>query len=66
MPRPKKNPFQLLSSAQVAAITGHSKLTVWRWVKDGKLSPVRLSRKPMFLEQELERMIRAARMEAVA
>lgn len=66
MPRPKKNPFQLLSSAQVAAITGHSKLTIWRWVKEGKLSPVRPSRKVMFLESELEKLIRSSRMKVAA
>lgn len=66
MPRPRKNPFQLLTTTQVAQLTGHSEETIRRWVKKGKLRAVCLSRSPRFLEQEIERMIRNARQEAEA
>lgn len=61
MPRPRKHPLQLLSTAQTARITGHSTKTVQRWARTGKLRPVDLSRRPMFLEREVERLIKSAR-----
>jgi excisionase family DNA binding protein len=60
MPHCAKNPLQLITTQQAAKLTGHSTRTVRRWVRAGKLQPIELSRRIMFLEADLERLIESA------
>jgi excisionase family DNA binding protein len=49
----------LLTLKQVSERLGISKVTLWRWIKDGKLSSVRLSQRTVYVrKEELERFIR--------
>jgi excisionase family DNA binding protein len=50
-----------LTLKDVAERLGVSKVTLWRWVKAGKLSAVKLSQRTVYVRKdELERFIRAS------
>jgi predicted site-specific integrase-resolvase len=66
MPQSTANSLQLINTQQVAKLTGHSIRTVRRWVVAGKLRPVALSRRTMFLEVELADLIESNRSTQVA
>ena len=49
----------LLTLDEVAKRLGISRVTLWRWVKDGKLSAVKLSQRTVYVRrEELERFVR--------
>lgn len=49
----------LLTLTDVADRLGISKVTLWRWIKNGKLSAVRLSKRTVYVRKdEVERFIR--------
>jgi excisionase family DNA binding protein len=51
----------LLTLDETAEKLGISKVTLWRWVKDGKLAVVRLSPRVVYVrKEELRRFILAA------
>jgi excisionase family DNA binding protein len=50
-----------LTLKDVAERLGVSKVTLWRWIKDGKLSAIKLSQRTVYVRKdELERFIRAS------
>jgi excisionase family DNA binding protein len=51
----------LITLSEVADRLGISRVTLWRWIKDGKLASVKLSKRTVYVrEEELERFIRDA------
>jgi excisionase family DNA binding protein len=51
----------LLTLQQAADKLGISKVTLWRWIKDGKLSAVKLSRRVVYVrKEEIDRFLKAS------
>ncbi|MGD0662104.1 MAG: helix-turn-helix domain-containing protein [Syntrophorhabdales bacterium] len=51
----------LLTLKQVSERLGVSKVTLWRWIKDGKLSSVRLSQRTVYIrKEEVDRFLKAS------
>lgn len=46
-----------LSRADVAKMLGVNVNTLWRWARDGYLSPKRVGRKVLYLKSDVERII---------
>ena len=55
----------LLSVQDVRAVFNRSARTIRRWVKDGKLDPVRIGRAVFFRESDIRRLIEAELQAAV-
>jgi predicted site-specific integrase-resolvase len=56
----------LLSSAEVQALFGRSARTVRRWVRHGRLTPLRLGGAVFFRESDLRRLIEGELQAALA
>ena len=53
------NDIELIPLMEVRERLRISKATLWRWIKDGKLSTVKLSERKIYVKRnELERFIR--------
>jgi excisionase family DNA binding protein len=53
------NDIELIPLMEVRERLKISKATLWRWIKDGKLSTVKLSERKIYVKRnELERFIR--------
>ncbi|MGD0662004.1 MAG: helix-turn-helix domain-containing protein [Syntrophorhabdales bacterium] len=51
--------IDLIPLAEVRERLRISKATLWRWIKDGKLTTVRLSERKIYVKRtEMERLIR--------
>jgi len=51
----------LLTLEQASDRLGISKVTLWRWIKNGKLTAVRLSRRVVYVrKEELDRFLKAS------
>lgn len=56
------DPIDLIPLKKVREILGVSRVTLWRWVSEGKLAAVRLSEKKIYIERhELERFIQSGK-----
>lgn len=55
----------LKSVEQGAGILGVSKWTARKWIREGKLKAVRLGRRVLIEEAELERFVAAGKQEAI-
>jgi excisionase family DNA binding protein len=53
----KRNMNALKSVDEAAGLLGISPWTVRAWIRDGKLRPVRLGRRVLLSESELERLV---------
>lgn len=49
----KKMKDQILYRSDIMRLFGVSNVTVWHWVKDGKLREHKLSRTPLYLRNEV-------------
>ena len=50
---------EFLSLKEAGAILGVSQTTLWKWMKEGKIIPTRLSKKKVYIEkEELNRFIK--------
>ena len=52
----KKETETLLTPDEVASKYRISKVTLWRWAKDGLLKPVKLGRKSFYRQSDIERV----------
>jgi len=51
----------LLTLDEVAERLGVSRVTLWRWIKNGKLAVVRLSQRTIYVRrEELERFLKTS------
>ena len=55
---------QLISVEQAAGLLGLSTWTVRAYIRDGKLRPVRLGRRVLLAENELERLVAEGQLQA--
>jgi len=49
---------KLLTLTEVSLLLRVSPITVRRWIKKGKLSPLRVGRKLLFREEEIEKLLK--------
>lgn len=54
--KPLKVESPLLTPDEVASKYRISKVTLWRWVKDGLLKPVKMGRKTFYRQSDIERV----------
>ena len=52
----KKETENLLTPDEVASKYRISKVTLWRWAKDGLLKPVKMGRKTFYRQSDIERV----------
>lgn len=52
----KKETETLLTPDEVASMYRISKVTLWRWAKDGLLKPVKMGRKSFYRQSDIERV----------
>lgn len=52
----KKKTETLLTPDEVASKYRISKVTLWRWAKDGLLKPVKMGRKSFYRQSDIERV----------
>lgn len=52
----KKEKETLLTPDEVASKYRISKVTLWRWAKDGLLKPVKMGRKSFYRQMDIERV----------
>lgn len=52
----KKETETLLTPNEVASKYRISKVTLWRWAKDGLLKPVKMGRKSFYRQSDIERV----------
>lgn len=52
----KKETETLLTLDEVASKYRISKVTLWRWAKDGLLKPVKMGRKSFYRQSDIERV----------
>ena len=52
----KKETETLLTPDEVASKYRISKVTLWRWAKDGVLKPVKMGRKSFYRQSDIERV----------
>lgn len=52
----KKETKTLLTPDEVASKYRISKVTLWRWAKDGLLKPVKMGRKSFYRQSDIERV----------
>lgn len=52
----KKDTETLLTPDEVASKYRISKVTLWRWAKDGLLKPVKMGRKSFYRQSDIERV----------
>lgn len=52
----KKETETLLTPDEVASKYRISKVTLWRWAKDGLLKPVKMGRKTFYRQSDIERV----------
>lgn len=52
----KKETETLLTPDEVASKYSISKVTLWRWAKDGLLKPVKMGRKSFYRQSDIERV----------
>lgn len=52
----KKETETLLTPDEVASKYRISKVTLWRWAKDGLLKPVKMGRKSFYCQSDIERV----------
>ena len=52
----KKETETLLTTDEVASKYRISKVTLWRWAKDGLLKPVKMGRKSFYRQSDIERV----------
>lgn len=52
----KKETETLLTPDEVASKYHISKVTLWRWAKDGLLKPVKMGRKSFYRQSDIERV----------
>ena len=52
----KKETETLLTADEVASKYRISKVTLWRWAKDGLLKPVKMGRKSFYRQSDIERV----------
>lgn len=52
----KKETETLLTPDEVASKYRISKVTLWRWAKDGLLKPVKMRRKSFYRQSDIERV----------
>ena len=52
----KKETETLLTPDEVASKYRISKVTLWRWAKDGLLKPVKMGRKSIYRQSDIERV----------
>ena len=52
----KKETEILLTPDEVASKYRISKVTLWRWAKDGLLKPVKMGRKSFYRQSDIERV----------
>ena len=52
----KKETESLLTPDEVASKYRISKVTLWRWAKDGLLKPVKMGRKSFYRQSDIERV----------
>lgn len=52
----KKETEPLLTPDEVASKYRISKVTLWRWAKDGLLKPVKMGRKSFYRQSDIERV----------
>ena len=52
----KKETETLLTPDEVASKSRISKVTLWRWAKDGLLKPVKMGRKSFYRQSDIERV----------
>ncbi|MGN0283935.1 MAG: helix-turn-helix domain-containing protein [Segatella copri] len=52
----KKETETLLTPDEVASKYRISKVTLWRWAKDGLLKPVKMGRKSFYRQSDIERV----------
>lgn len=52
----KKETETLLTPDEVASKYRISKVTLWRWAKDGLLNPVKMGRKSFYHQSDIERV----------
>jgi excisionase family DNA binding protein len=51
----------LLTLSQTAERLGVSKVTLWRWIKDGKLAAIRLTQRTVYVrKEEVDRFLKAS------
>lgn len=55
----KKETETLLTPDEVASKYRISKVTLWRWAKDGLLKPVKMGRKSFYRQSDIERVFDA-------
>jgi excisionase family DNA binding protein len=48
------NPADLLTATRAAGFLGVSRMTLWRWVRDGKIRPVEVDNRRFFNISELK------------
>ena len=53
----KKETETLLTPDEVASKYRISKVTLWRWAKDGLLKPVKMGRKSFYRQSDIERVV---------
>ncbi|MGR3295830.1 MAG: helix-turn-helix domain-containing protein [Candidatus Bathyanammoxibius sp.] len=49
----------LYATADAAAYLDITKMTLWRWVRDGKISTVRIGRHNLFLRSAMDKLLSA-------
>lgn len=54
--KPLKVESPLLTPDEVASKYRISKVTLWRWTKDGLLKPVKMGRKSFYRQSDIERV----------
>ena len=54
--KPLKVESPLLTPDEVASKYRISKVTLWRWAKDGLLTPVKMGRKSFYRQSDIERV----------
>lgn len=54
--KPLKVESPLLTPDEVASKYRISKVTLWRWAKDGLLKPVKMGRKTFYRQSDIERV----------
>jgi excisionase family DNA binding protein len=54
---PASPTLKLITSKQAAALTGHSTRTIRRWIEEGKIRKVQLSRRLVVVESDVQALI---------
>jgi excisionase family DNA binding protein len=56
--REKRQFVKRYTREETCEILGISKTTLWAWTNDGRINAIRIGRKPMYTQEEIDRVLK--------